>query len=273
MVCVSSIILLLLSFGSLASALHVRSTHASNKQSKVLRLYNNNPLKSPGTHYKEYAREVTRSTIALSTLIAAFGLQKVSPVAASEEGSQAEAITDKAFFDISIGGKDEGRIVIGLFGNAVPITTKNFLSIAKGFTKPNGQVLTYTGSPFHRIIPGFMSQGGDITQGNGYGGESIFGRKFKDESLKLSHRARGYISMANSGADTNGSQFFICDQPLTFLDGKHVVFGRGMIQQLFKCTDAKMQNLFTAHLSHKNDEKIYTTQSSRVWRCLIKLKL
>ena len=135
-------------------------------------------------------------------------------------------VTHEVFFDVDIDGKDAGRITIGLFGTVVPETVHNFVDIAAGYVDDgNGGFLSYDGVPFHRIIPHFMAQGGDTTNGDGTGGMSIFGQKFPDENFDLKHERDHVVSMANSGADTNGSQFFITFQKTPWLDGKHVVFG------------------------------------------------
>jgi len=123
-------------------------------------------------------------------------------------------ITHKVFLDITINGTEVGRIMIGCFGGVVPKTVENFRALATGEKR-----YTYKGTTFHRIIPGFMIQGGDA-------GSSIYGPRFPDENFHLHHVVKGTVSMCNAGKDDNGSQFFITDGPTRWLDGHHVVFGR-----------------------------------------------
>jgi len=157
-----------------------------------------------------------------------------SPTAAQGEYKPHYPVDPKnpqVYFDIAIDGKPAGRIVMELFADTAPKTAENFRALCtgeKGMGK-EGKPLHYKGSPFHRIIPGFMCQGGDFTRGNGTGGESIYGARFADETFQGKagkHFGPGTLSMANAGPNTNGSQFFICTAPTPHLDGRHVVFGQ-----------------------------------------------
>ncbi|XP_065656102.1 peptidyl-prolyl cis-trans isomerase H isoform X2 [Hydra vulgaris] len=131
------------------------------------------------------------------------------------------------FLDISIGGQDVGRMKIELFADVVPKTAENFRQFCTGEYLKDKVPIGYKGATFHRVIKDFMIQGGDFVKGDGSGVSSIYGGiSFPDENFKLKHDAPGLLSMANSGPNTNGCQFFITCAKCDFLDGKHVVFGK-----------------------------------------------
>lgn len=133
----------------------------------------------------------------------------------------------RVFFDVTIGGSAAGRITFELFSQT-PNTSENFRALCTGEkgVGRSGKPLHFRGCVFHRIIPQFMIQGGDFTRGDGTGGESIYGEKFRDENFTIRHTEPGMLSMANAGPNTNGSQFFITTVATPWLDGKHVVFGK-----------------------------------------------
>jgi peptidylprolyl isomerase len=156
----------------------------------------------------------------------------------------------QVYFDVSIGGVPQGRVVMKLYQHIAPKTAENFRALCTGEKGVGsaGKPLHYKGSAFHRIIKNFMIQGGDFTNGNGTGGESIYGSKFSDETFAVKHDKPGLLSMANAGPNTNGSQFFITTVPTPHLDGKHVVFGEVVsgldVVRTMECTEV-----------HKGDDK------------------
>jgi len=134
----------------------------------------------------------------------------------------------RVFFDVAIAGIPVGRIVMQLFADVCPKTVDNFRALCtgeKGIGKMTGKPLHYQGATFHRVVKDFMVQSGDFSEGNGKGGESVYGGMFADENFDLKHDAPFLLSMANKGPNTNGSQFFILTQPAPHLDGIHTVFG------------------------------------------------
>lgn len=140
-------------------------------------------------------------------------------------------VTDEAWFEVEIKDHDgpgqdfRGRFTVALFGETAPMTAMNFAAIAKGYSRGRDK-LHYKNTPIHRVVPDFVIQMGDVVNGDGTGSRSIYGERFNDEAFTLSHRSAGWVSMANHGTDTNGSQFFIMLSKARWLDGKHVVFGK-----------------------------------------------
>lgn len=145
-----------------------------------------------------------------------------------EKAEEVPEVTHRVFLDVDIDEQRQGRIVIGLYGQVVPKTVENFRALCTGEKGkgPSGKKLHYKGTPFHRIVSGFMIQGGDIVNGDGRGLESIYGGTFPDENFKIKNSHAGVVSMVNSGPDSNGSQFFITTVKASWLDGEHVVFGK-----------------------------------------------
>ncbi|KAG2705958.1 hypothetical protein I3843_05G072300 [Carya illinoinensis] len=145
-----------------------------------------------------------------------------------EKAEEVPEITHRVYLDVNIDKQRQGRIVIGLYGQVVPKTVENFRALCTGEKGKgaSGKKLYYKGTPFHRIVSGFMIQGGDIIYGDGRGYESIYGVTFADENFKIKHSHAGVVSMVNSGPNSNGAQFFITTVKTSWLDGEHVVFGK-----------------------------------------------
>lgn len=171
----------------------------------------------------------------------------------------------KVFMDITIGGEEAGRIVYKLYQDKTKKTADNFYYLCtgeKGVSKLSSKLLSYKNCSFHRIVPGFVIQGGDFTKHDGTGGESIYGGtadgdmwgKFKDEMF-MSHSKKYLLSMANNGKDRNGSQFFITlKEKLSHLDGKHVVFGE--VVNGFEVVDRIVENCVLKGDKPTNETKV-----------------
>lgn len=161
-------------------------------------------------------------------LVVVFLVFSSFPRQEEEKVEEVFEITHRVFLDVDIDKQRIGRIVIGLFGEVVPKTVENFRALCTGELGKcsTGRPLHYKGTPFHRIIVGFMIQGGDVVYGDGRGNESIYGGTFRDENFKIKQAHAGFVAMVNSGPDSNGSQFFITTVKCYWLDGEHVVFGK-----------------------------------------------
>ncbi|KAH6650513.1 peptidyl-prolyl cis-trans isomerase-like protein [Chaetomium tenue] len=193
-------------------------------------------------------------------------LQSTSRISARAFSASSVNMVKKVFFDMEWTGPvvdetfqvvreapeaQKGRINFELFDEVVPKTAENFRQLCTG--QPG---FGYKGSNFHRIIPGFMLQGGDFTRGNGTGGKSIHkDEKFPDENFKLRHTEPGLLSMANAGPNTNGSQFFITTVVTSWLDGKHVVFGKVADQESLRVVMA-VEKVGNKNGSGKPDHKV-----------------
>ena len=138
----------------------------------------------------------------------------------------AKEVNPRCYIDFKQGDEPLGRIIIEIFADVVPKTAANFIALCNGkHRNDRGVRLYYKNSIVHRVIQSFMIQMGDFTKGNGTGGCSVYGEHFDDENFTIKHD-KYYLSMANAGANTNGSQFFICTDECSHLNGKHVVYGR-----------------------------------------------
>ena len=141
-----------------------------------------------------------------------------------------QSITKKVYFDIRVGNEKAGRIVIGLYGDKVPKAAENFRALCtgeKGIGK-HGMPLWYKGTRLHTVKPGFLLMGGDIVEGNGFGGESIYEKDFETENLNIKHTKKGIVGMISTEEQKNDSKFYITFIPTEWFDGKTLVVGEVM---------------------------------------------
>ena len=171
-------------------------------------------------------------------------------------------ICSRVYFDVQIDEIDAGRIEMDLFCDT-PKTAENFRALCTGEKGKgrSGKALHFKETMFHRVIPGFMAQGGDFTNHNGTGGESIYGERFDDENFIHKHTGPGILSMANAGPGTNGSQFFMCFDKFPHLDRKHVVFGQ--VSKGYEVLGA-MENFGSR--SGATSKKITIKDSGELWK-------
>lgn len=178
-------------------------------------------------YYQKYQHQNALKSAAENPIVE--GMEGDSKQLLEKSEPVVEKKIDGVYFDLAVGESEVGRVEMELFKDKVPKTCENFegLCVGKRDEKTGRVFKPYMGTVFHRLIPGFMIQGGDYENGDGTGGASIWGGKFEDENFTGgSHRGGGVLSMANAGPNTNGSQFFITLGDAPHLDGKHVVFGR-----------------------------------------------
>jgi len=159
------------------------------------------------------------------------------------------------FMDVDINHEYVGRIVLRLYDDIAPKTSRNFRELATG---QNG--FGYKGSIFHRVAD-FMVQGGDITHGDGTGGKSIYSRPFADETFRVHHYKPGLLASANRGPNSNSSQFYITSCPCPWLDRRYVVFGE-VLEGLHVVH--KIQSYASDHISRKPSARITIRNSGTV---------